>query len=298
MRTRFKIFEALHQGDSHIVLKGYDMYYQNYVAIRQVFTCAEIETISEEQLTLFKYEMLRLLSLNHPCLHMFHAIIHDDHGLCLISDLQEEGSTLKNLLMKGPVKLRDFLQIAFSMLHAVDYIHRHGVLHRALSPTKIQVDRAEDGHLDVMVLEVAFEHIAVVGQDRELSRRINPNAVKYMAPEQLLPGGELGPYTDLYSLGCIFYYCLSGEHAFEGANAIDEAKRHLGHHVVRLHDRCPNLPFMLCDWVMWLINAGPQHRPVSARQAIDILSTMTGYAFRVFDEPMHYINQRQESYRA
>lgn len=297
MFTRFKIFEKLHQSGSHTVLKGYDTYYQNYVSIRQIFTCEEIETISEEQLTLFKYEILRLLSLNHPCLNMFHAIIRDEHGLCLITDMHE-GGTLDSLLAKGPVKLRDFLQIAFSMLHAVEYIHQRGVLHRALTPDKIQVDRAEDGHLDVMVLDVAYEHIADAGQQGKPSRRIDPKAVRYLAPEQLLPGGELGPYTDLYALGCIFYYCLSGQHAFQGTDAMDEVKRHLGHHVVRLHDLCPRLPLILCDWVMWLINVSPQHRPASTRNVIDTLTIMTGYEFRVFDEAMHYIKQKQSVYRA
>lgn len=297
MDTRYKIFEELHQSGSHVVLKGYDLHQQNYVSVRQIFTAEEANLISEEQMELFKSESLRLLNFNHPCINMFHAIMHDEHGICLITDVQE-GVTLNNLLMKGPVNLRDFLQIAFSLLHAVDYIHQHGVLHRALTPDHIQLVRAEDGNLDVTVLEVAYEHIADVGLESEVSRRINPDAVMYMAPEQLLPGGKLDVYTDLYALGCIFYYCLSGKHAFKSNSAMEEAKRHLKHHVVRLHDLCPQLPVMLCDWVMWFINAGAHHRPANARKAMNVLSTMSGFEFRIFDETVNYSVQRQSTYRS
>lgn len=274
MDNRYKIFEALHPCGDHVVLKAYDTYYHHHVSIRQIFTCDEAETITCDQMASFENEALRLLNLNHPCINMFHAILHDEHGICLITDMQP-GPTLNSLIMKGPLSLRDFLQVAFTILEAVDYIHRHGVLHRSLNPDNIQIERAKDGHLDVRLLEVAYEHIADVNQESELRRRVNPDAVMYMAPEQLVLRGELGNYTDLYALGCIFYYCLSGQNAFPGINARDKARRHLKHEVVHLHEVSPKLPTLLCDWVMWLMEASPQQRPTSAREAMGILSSLS-----------------------
>lgn len=274
MDTRYKIFEAMHPSGSHVVLKAYDTHHRQYVSIRQIFTSEETETITEEQMTSFENESLRLLNLSHPCINMFNAIMHDEHGICLITDMQE-GTTLNSLIMKGPLKIREFLPIAFTILDALDYLHGQGVLHRSLNPGNIQIDRAEDGHLNIMLLEVAYEHIADVTQESELRRRFNADSVMYMAPEQLVLRGELGTFTDLYALGCIFYYCLSGHHAFQGTHAKDKAKRHLKHEVVHLQELCPRLPSLLCDWVMWLIDASPQQRAASAREAMDILSTIS-----------------------
>lgn len=273
MDTRYKIFEELHPSGSHLVLKAYDRLHHHFVSIRQIFTSEEVDSVTEEQMTSFKDEALRLLNLNHPSINMFNAIMHDEYGICLITDMQE-GATLNSLVKKGPVNLRDFLQIALTILGTIDYIHQHGVLHRSLNPDNIQINRAEDGHFDVVLLEVAYEHIADVNQESEMRRRFDQGAVMYMAPEQLVLRGELSVATDLYALGCIFYYCLSGQHAFHGINAMDKAKRHLKHEVVHLQELRTKLPFMLCEWVMWLMQANPQQRPASAREALSVLSTM------------------------
>jgi hypothetical protein len=53
-------------------------------------------------------------------------------------------------------------------------------------------------------------------------------------------------------------------------------ERHLEHMVVRLHDLCPQLPGVLCDWVMWLLNVAPESRPASAQVALDALCVLSG----------------------
>lgn len=274
MDTRYKIFEELHPSGSHVVLKAYDLHHDNFVSIRQIFTAEEADVITVEQMTSLEHEALRLLNLSHPCINMFNAITHDEHGICLITDVKE-GTTLNNLIMDGPLNIRDFLQIAFTLLNTLEYIHQHNVLHRSLNPDNIQVDRAADGHLEVTLHEVAYEHIADINQESELARRSNPDAVMYMAPEQLVLRGKMGIYTDLYALGCIFYYCLSGQQAFPGVTAKDKAKRHLKHEVVQLQELRPKLPSSLCDWVMWLFDAAPEQRPSSTREALDSLSSIS-----------------------
>lgn len=274
MPERYKIFEELDHRGSHVVLKGYDMQSQNYVTLKQLLTREEADSISEERMILFKSESERLTRMSHPCLVLFHTILNNEHGICVITEMLE-GTTLNSQLIRGPVNLHDFLQIAVSSLTAIEYAHQNEVLHRALTAETIKVIRSEDDELDVYVLDLAYEHMTDAGQQSELSRRDDPHAALYLAPEQWT-GGELGAYTDLYALGCIFYYCLSKKQPFEGVSPEDMRDRHLDHMVIRLHDLCPHLPTVLCDWVMWLINVAPECRPASAQKALDSLLVLSG----------------------
>lgn len=274
MPERYKIFEELDHRGGHVVLKGYDMEAQSYVTLKQLLTREEADSIAEERMILFKGESERLTRMSHPCLILFHTILNNEHGICVITEILD-GISLNSLLMRGPVNLHDFLQIAVSSLSAVEYAHQNEVLHRALTTETIKVIRADDKELDVYVLDLAYEHMTDAGQQSELSRRDDPEAALYLAPEQWR-GEDLGAYTDLYALGCIFYYCLSKKHPFQGDNAQDTMERHLDHMVVRLHDLCPHLPGVLCDWVMWLLNAAPECRPASAQVALDSLCVLSG----------------------
>jgi serine/threonine protein kinase len=89
----------------------------------------------------------------------------------------------------------------------------------------------------------------------------------YMAPEQFehLP---LDYLTDIYSLGCVFYYSLSGILPFDGDDPAAIMNRHLNHTVKHLHERRPEIPKVLCNWVMWLINRYREDRPESAKEGL------------------------------
>ncbi|CAN5871474.1 hypothetical protein BH11VER1_BH11VER1_32280 [soil metagenome] len=274
MPERYKIFEELDHRGGHVVLKGYDMQAQSYVTLKQLLTREEADSIAEERMVLFRSESERLTRMSHPCLILFHTILNNEHGICVITELLD-GISINSLLMRGPVNPHDFLQIAVSSLSAIGYAHQNEVLHRALTTETIKVIRTEDEELDVYVLDLAYEHMTDAGQQSELSRRDDPDAALYLAPEQWT-GGDLGAHTDLYALGCIFYYCLSKKHPFEGDSPQDTMERHLEHMVVQLHDLCPQLPGVLCDWVMWLINAAPECRPASAQVALDSLCVLSG----------------------
>ncbi len=284
MAERYKVFEELDHHGVHVVLKGYDMESQGYVTIKQLLTREEADDISEERMILFKSESERLTRLSHPNLILFHTIINNEHGICVITEMIE-GTTIETLLLRGPVDLRDFLQIAILSLDAIDYAHQNEILHRALTSNNIKVWRNEDDRLEVSVLDLAYEHMTEAGQQSELDRRIDPVANLYLAPEQLT-GKELGAYTDIYALGCIFYYCLSKKHPFEGTNHEDTIERHLEHRVVRLHELCPHLPSELCDWVMWLINDDKTCRPASAQEALDSLCLLNGIASDSLDDSL------------
>jgi serine/threonine protein kinase len=89
-----------------------------------------------------------------------------------------------------------------------------------------------------------------------------------MAPEQFerIP---LDGRTDLYSLGAIFYYSLTGQYPFNGEQAVHVMAAHLSHLLTPLRDYRPDLPDSVGAWIETLIARNMDDRPATAQAALD-----------------------------
>ncbi|MEM6916259.1 MAG: hypothetical protein AAF491_06790, partial [Verrucomicrobiota bacterium] len=95
-------------------------------------------------------------------------------------------------------------------------------------------------------------------------------SVNYISPEQL-ELKPLDPRSDLYYLGCILYFCLTQEPPFDGGSPAETVRSHLEHDVTPLHLVRPDVPQIVSDWVMKLIERNPDDRPLGARDALSLL---------------------------
>src|SRR4030095_11530216 len=114
-------------------------------------------------------------------------------------DGQDLGTLLKRVGRLPPEKVSDIGQQILSGLAAA---HAQGVLHRDLRPASILIDQ----HGAVCITDFA---IGIPTGDG--SQQAAPNALVYMAPEQLNPGTPLSERTDLYAVGVVLYELLVGE---------------------------------------------------------------------------------------
>jgi serine/threonine protein kinase len=92
-------------------------------------------------------------------------------------------------------------------------------------------------------------------------------SVYFMAPEQF-EGSAVDVRTDLYALGCLFYYALTQQHPFGGETKPQVMVAHLHHRTQPLGALRPDLPAPTVQWVEWLINRLPANRPGSAAEAL------------------------------
>jgi hypothetical protein len=126
-----------------------------------------------------------------------------------------EGRPLSTLLevKGGPVAPRRAAEIVATLALALGVAHRRGVVHRDLKPANIMVSRA--GKLVIMDFGIARSaHVVDSLHTRAGAMLGTPT---YMAPEQVHGNREaIGPCTDIYSLGVIFYQLLTGRPPFQG----------------------------------------------------------------------------------
>lgn len=129
------------------------------------------------------------------------------------------GETLAARLARGPIPSREAARLLLDIARAVGFAHSRGVLHRDIKPSNILI-RAEDHQPIVCDFGLARD----VSSTRETLTRSDAilGTPAYMAPEQAAGRrGAVGPASDIYSLGALFYHMLTGRPPFQAASPVD-----------------------------------------------------------------------------
>jgi serine/threonine-protein kinase len=128
-----------------------------------------------------------------------------------------EGESLRDRLERETqLPVDEAVRIARDVASALDYAHRHGVVHRDVKPANILLEEGQ--------ALVADFGIALAVSRSERPARITESGVSlgtphYMSPEQAMGERDLGPSADVYALGCVTYEMLVGTPPFTGATA-------------------------------------------------------------------------------
>jgi serine/threonine protein kinase len=295
--ARYKILEELGAGGAGAVYKAYDTQLDRYVAIKRLLSKEEAET-ADAQSGNIKKEAASLATLQHPNVVSVFDLGSDEQGFFMVMELVE-GDTLGDWITAAAMGLPDFNELATQVLEALVSAHSQSVLHRDLKPENIKIRRLPSGRLQVKVLDFGLARMSYVAKKMTEDQSGNiQGSIYYMSPEQLLRK-PLDGRTDLYALGCVLYQTLSGQRPFEADTLRGVMDAHLQHLVYPLVQIAPNIPQPVCDWVMWLFNADPAHRPANAQQALNSLRGLavagwlsesaesTHVAMAVPDEPYH-----------
>ena len=133
--------------------------------------------------------------------------------------------------LNGALDIDQALAVATGVARALEAAHAAGLVHRDISPANIMVDPAPDTRLvpeavrvvDFGLADVAGRPVAVAGADAPPT--VVGNA-KYMSPEQAV-GDDIDERADLYQLGAVLYFMLTGRPPFAGESAAATMQAHV-----------------------------------------------------------------------
>jgi len=153
-------------------------------------------------------------------------------------DLGARLQRVKRLSPEGTAEVVD--QIA----SVLDAAAGAGVVHRDVQPRNIFLVEKPDGAIDTRLLDFGIARLGVGEHRLELTRAAAVlGTAGYLAPEQVSVNlGEVGPHTDVFALGCVAYFALSGHRAFEARDPAQGSFEVLNHHPLPVRDRVPELP--------------------------------------------------------
>ncbi len=163
----------------------------------------------------FLREIETTASLRHPHILPLYDSGEAGQALYYVMPLVEGESLRDRLQREHQLPLAESLQIAREVADALDYAHRHGIVHRDIKPGNILL---ESGHAVVADFGIA-RAINVAAGERLTQTGLGVGTPEYMSPEQVAGGQDLDGRSDLYSLGCVLYEMLAGRPPFTGPTA-------------------------------------------------------------------------------
>ncbi len=124
-----------------------------------------------------------------------------------------EGNTADKLIKTGPLKESQCIMIAIDVANALDVAHKVGIIHRDIKPQNILV--GTDGRARLLDFGIAKR----LGGEKDLALTVAGGWLgtpTYMSPEQIFGKKDIGPESDIYSLGATLYHLSCGRPPFEG----------------------------------------------------------------------------------
>jgi serine/threonine protein kinase len=161
-------------------------------------------------------EATLLAALNHPNIAAIHGLEEHAGGRFLVLELVE-GDTLADRLRRGPLAVREAIEISLQLATALEAAHEKGVVHRDLKPANIMI--TPEGRVKVLDFGLARTLVPAVGDIAgQTAIRTELGVVMgtapYMSPEQAR-GASAGRQTDIWSFGAVLYEMLTGASPFE-----------------------------------------------------------------------------------
>ncbi|MEX0321558.1 MAG: serine/threonine-protein kinase [Puniceicoccaceae bacterium] len=216
--NRYRIEEQLGQGALKKVFRTYDELSQRWVALARLREERGLRFFDP-----FIYEAWLISSLSHPNIIKVYDVGIDPEGRPFFTmDLKGE-TTLADVLRKSAdMSLLERLEIMLKVCDAVAYAHSKGILHLDLKPENIQSDAFGevlvcDWGLGKRLESDAESYDSLVPGEPDVASGTGKGSPGYMAPEQVLPDGDISQRTDVYALGCILHVMLCGKPPHTGS---------------------------------------------------------------------------------
>jgi serine/threonine-protein kinase len=198
----YELIEQVGQGGMGIVFRARQMSLGREVAIKMI---QQDRLNSPEDHQRFLAEAEATARLQHPGIVQVYEVGQFD-GTPFFSMQFIRGETLAQRLRNGPIGQRQAAALIANVARAIDYAHKQGILHRDIKPSNILLD--EHGNAKVTDFGLAkFFH----ANDHLTRTGAILGTPSYMSPEQASGrSSQLGPASDVYSLGTVLYHALTG----------------------------------------------------------------------------------------
>jgi len=253
----FQVLGKLGSGGMGEVYRARDPRLNRDVAIK-VLAQAGTDPARHRRLT---DEAQAASALNHAnIVTVFDVGVHEDVPF-IVSELVE-GVSLRSMLARAPLPIRDVLDLAAQMAEGLAAAHQAGIVHRDFKPENVMV--TPEGL--IKILDFGLAKMPEVGGARLTSTAAIFGTPQFMAPEQAAGVREQDARVDIYALGAVLYAMLSNALPYEAENYNLLINAILNRDPTPITERIPGLDPKLASIVMRALAKKPEDRFQSARE--------------------------------
>ena len=235
---RYRITGRLGRGGAGSVWEAIQDPLDRAVALKVVRPDLDARVLDE-----FKERFLREAALagklSHPNVVRIFDFGTTDDGLQYVVMERLEGRTLKQRVrLTGPIAALEAASLAANVSRGLHHAHTRGIVHRDVKPSNVMLVPTDEGGERPVLLD--FGLVKDVHADTSTTRTgTYLGTPDYMAPEQARGNMDVGPAADLYSLGCVMFYMLTGTVPFRSDNIVGLAVQHLQEPVPPMAEKAP-----------------------------------------------------------
>ena len=227
-----------------------------FISGKCVRSCVDFKSVGFQDMTSQSFENFKTRFLNEAktladlsnehIVHVEDIFEENDTAYIVMNFIQ--GVTLQDKIDRnGALTYAQSVNYIAQLTDAVDYIHKHKILHRDIKPENIMITPDEKAVLIDFGSARNFVHNEVQNHTTFLTPGYSPI-------EQYTASSKKGNYSDIYSLGCVFYFILTGQ------KPIDAAERTLGSKLVEPISLCSDLSQRANDIIVKAMNLKPEDR--------------------------------------
>jgi len=253
MRTvgRYEILREIGRGGMAVVYAARQPDLDRQVALKEL---SSFHANSAEFAHRFLRESRLAGSLNHPNIVTVHEYFEHDGTPYIAMELVPRGSLRPYLKGLSLARVGGVLE---GILAALAHAEAAGIVHRDLKPENVMV--TADGRVKITDFGIA-RATQRAGTKYVTATGMTVGTPTYMAPEQAM-AGEIGPWTDLYSVGVLTYELVVGNPPFSDSdNPVAILMRHVNERIPSPLELQPTLDPSLSHWIDSLLIKRPDKR--------------------------------------
>ena len=222
LSDRYELGDTLGYGGMSEVHRGMDKRLGRDVAVKVLR--ADLARDPQFQMR-FRREAQNAAALNHPAIVAVYDTgeVQSEFGpLPYIVMEYVDGQTLREIVKtQGPMSQQRVIEVMADVCAALDFSHKHNIIHRDVKPANIMINRA--GAVKVMDFGIA----RALGEGQNVTQTAAViGTAQYLSPEQAR-GEAVDARSDVYAAGCVLFELLTGEPPFTGDTPVAVAYQHV-----------------------------------------------------------------------
>jgi DNA-binding beta-propeller fold protein YncE len=253
-----RIVAELGRGGMGVVYRAHDPVLDRDRALKVIVPALSADPRFRER---FRRESRLAAQVDHPNLIPIYRAGEEAGQLFLVMRLVEGVDLRSEVAENGPLAPPRAARIVSELGAALDAAHARGLVHRDVKPANVLIE-STDGAERVFLTDFGISRSATGSGTITGSGEVM-GSLDYVAPEQL-EGAEVDRRADIYSLGCVAFFTLTGEPPFPRDSDVAKMYAHVNAPRPRASELAPNLTAAIDEVIARALAVEPDRRPATA----------------------------------